>query len=104
MCTEWGLWFIRDGDMTEAEKAEQVLRALKAAEPAAPDAALPILNGLIGLVRGDSSEQPIEVDEARSAAFLSICEVGKALHRGQPTASLWPTAIAATERWMALTK
>jgi hypothetical protein len=90
--------------MTEAEKAEQVFRALQAAEQAAPDAALPILNGLIGLVRSDSSEQPIEVDEARSAAFLSICEVGKALHRGQPTACLWPTAIAATERWLALMK
>jgi hypothetical protein len=90
--------------MTEAEKAEQVFQALKIAEQAAPGAALPILNGLMGLVRSDSVEQPLEVDEARSSAFLSICEVGKALHRGQPVSSLWPTAIAATERWMALLK
>ena len=90
--------------MTEAEKAEQVFQALKAAEQAAPGAALPILNGLMGLVRSDSGEQPLEVDEARASAFLSICEVGKALHRGQPASSLWPTAIAATERWMALLK
>jgi hypothetical protein len=90
--------------MTEAEKAEQVFRALRAAEYAAPEAALPILNGLMGLVQGDGSDQRLEVDEARSSAFLSICEVGKALHRGQPTGSLWPTAIAATERWMALVR
>jgi len=90
--------------MTEAEKAEQVFQALKSAELAAPDAALPILNGLMDLVRSDSGELPLEVDEARSTAFLSICEVGKALHRGQPTESLWPVAVAATERWMALVK
>jgi hypothetical protein len=90
--------------MTEAERAEQVFEALKTAELAAPDAALPILNGLMGLVRSDGGDQPLEVDEARSAAFLSICEVGKALHRGQPTNTLWPTAITATERWMALAR
>jgi len=88
--------------MTEAERARQVFQALKAAEQAAPDAALPILNGLMDLVRSDTGEQGLEIDEARSSAFLSICEVGKALHRGQPTSSLWPTAIAAAERWMAL--
>ena len=88
--------------MTEAERARQVFQALKAAERAAPDAALPILNGLMDLVRSDTGEQALEIDEARSSAFLSICEVGKALHRGQPTSSLWPTAIAAAERWMAL--
>jgi hypothetical protein len=88
--------------MTEAEKANQILQALKSAECAAAEAALPILNGLMGLVRSESSDQRIEVDEARSSAFLSICEVGKALHRGQPTAELWPAAVAATERWMAL--
>jgi len=87
--------------MTEAEKAKQVFQALKSAEHAAPEAALPILNGLMGLVRSESGDQPIEVDEARASAFLSICEVGKALHRGQPTGPLWTTAIAATERWMA---
>jgi hypothetical protein len=90
--------------MTEAERAEQVFQALKAAAHAAPDAALPILNGLMGLVQSDTGEQGLEIDEARSSAFLSICEVGKALHRGQPTASLWPSAIAATERWMALAR
>ncbi len=90
--------------MSEAERAEQVFQALKSAEVAAPDGALPILTALMGLVRSDGGELPLEVDEARSAAFLAICEVGKALHRGQPTEGLWPTAIAATERWMALLK
>jgi len=90
--------------MTEAEKAEQVFGALKAAEYATPEAALPILNGLMGLVRSEGDDQRLEVDEARSSAFLSICEVGKALHRGQPTGELWLTAIAATERWMASVK
>lgn len=88
--------------MTESERAEQVFRALKAAEDAAPDAALPMLNGLIALVQSDTGEQRLEVDEARSSAFLSICELGKALHRGQPTSQLWPSAIAATEHWMTL--
>ncbi|MBV8455960.1 MAG: hypothetical protein JO122_05030 [Acetobacteraceae bacterium] len=88
--------------MTEAERAEQVSQALKAAEHLAPDAALPILNGLIGLVQSDTGEQRLEVDEARSSAFLAICELGKALHRGQPTSVLWPSAQAATERWLAL--
>ena len=88
--------------MTEAEKASQVFQALKSAEHSAPEAALPILNGLMGLVRSESGDQRIEVDEARASAFLSICEVGKALHRRQPVGELWLTAIAATERWMAL--
>ena len=88
--------------MTESEKARQVHAALQAAQAAAPDAALPILNGLIGLVRSDSGDQPIEVDEARSSAFLAICEVGKALHRGQPAGPLWAAAITATDRWLAL--
>jgi len=90
--------------MTESEKALQVLQALKSAESAGPEAALPTLNGLMSLVRSESGDQGLEIDEARSSAFLSICEVGKALHRGQPTASLWPIAIAATERWIALAK
>ena len=90
--------------MTEAERAEQVFQALKSAEHARPDAALPMLNGLMGLVQSDTGEQRLEVEEARSSAFLSICELGKALHRGQPTSSLWPSAIAATERWMVLAK
>ena len=32
---------------------------------------------------------PLEVEEARSSAFMAICEVGKALHRGQPAEKLW---------------
>jgi hypothetical protein len=90
--------------MTESEKAQQVMTALKSAEAAAPDVALQTLNGLMGLVRSPAAEQPIEVEEARSSAFLSICEVGKALHRGQPTEMLWPAAVSAAERWLALSK
>lgn len=90
--------------MTEAEKAGQVFEALTSAEHAAPGDALPILNGLMGLVRSEGAELPLEVDEARASAFLAICEVGKALHRGQPTESLWPTAMASTGHWMALAK
>jgi hypothetical protein len=92
----------REVDVTESEKALHVHAALQAAEAAAPDAALPILNGLIGLVRSEGGDQPLEVDEARSSAFLAICEVGKALHRGQPAGPLWTTATTATERWLAL--
>jgi hypothetical protein len=62
---------------------------------------LPLLNGLIGLVQG-GGEQPLEVEEARSSAFLAICEVGKALHRGQPAERLWESAIAAAEKWKSL--
>jgi hypothetical protein len=92
----------REGDVTESEKARQVHAALQAAQAASPSDALPILNGLIGLVRTDSGEQPLEVDEARSAAFLAICEVGKALHRRQPAEPLWAAAVVTTERWLAL--
>jgi hypothetical protein len=87
--------------MSDAIKAAKVLEALRAAEREPAPTALPMLNGLVGLVQGDH-EQPLEVEEARSGAFLAICEVGKALHRGQPAASLWAAAIDATERWMAL--
>ena len=91
--------------MSERETARQVLDALKLAEPKPAQEALPLLNGLIPLVQrgGDQSlEQNLEVQEARASAFLSICEVGKALHRGQPIDGLYAAAIAATERWMAL--
>ncbi len=74
--------------MTDSEKAAKVLEALKAAEREPAQTALPILNGLVGLVQG-GAEQPLEVEEARSSAFLAICEVGKALHRGQPAERLW---------------
>jgi hypothetical protein len=84
--------------MTDSEKAAKVLEALKAAEREPAQTALPILNGLVGLVQG-SGEAPLEVEEARSSAFMAICEVGKALHRGQPTDRLWVVAIEAAERW-----
>jgi hypothetical protein len=89
--------------MSDAAKAEKVMDALKAAEREPAPIALPILNGLVGLVQGDQ-EQRLEVEEARSSAFLAICEVGKALHRGQPAGNLWTAAISATERWMTLAR
>jgi hypothetical protein len=89
--------------MSDFEKATRVLDALKAAEREPAEKALPILNGLVGLVQG-GGEQSLEVEEARSGAFMAICEVGKALHRGQPADQLWAAAIGATERWMSLTK
>ena len=84
--------------MSEREAATEVLDALILAEAKPAQQALPILNGLIPLVQG-GGEQGHEVQEARTAAFLSICEVGKALHRGQPTDALYAAAITATERW-----
>jgi hypothetical protein len=89
-------------DMTEAEKAEEVHAALKTAVTAPPEVALPLLNGLAGLVQSDGDDRPIEVDEARAAAFMAICEVGKALHRGQPVGPLWEAAINATQHWKML--
>lgn len=88
--------------MTEQDKAQRVFQALTAAQSAEPQAALSMLNGLIELTRGDGSDRSIEIDEARASAFLAICEVGKALHRGQPSPPPWATAVAATERWLAL--
>lgn len=87
--------------MSDSEKAAKVVAALKAAEREPAQTALPILNGLVGLVQGEG-EQPLEVEEARASAFLAICEVGKALHRGQPAERLWASAIDATERWKSL--
>jgi hypothetical protein len=87
--------------MTDCEKAAKVIEALQAAEREPAQMALPILNGLVGLVQGNG-EAPLEIEEARSAAFMAICEVGKALHRGQPADSLWASAIDATERWKSL--
>lgn len=86
--------------MTDSETAAKVLDTLKAAEHAPPQAALPMLNGLVGLVQA-SGAASLEVEEARASAFMAICEIGKALHRGQPTGGLWNAAIAATERWKA---
>ena len=89
--------------MTDSEKAIAIIEALKAAEQEPPAAALPILNGLVGLVQADG-EAPLEVEEARSSAFMAICEIGKALHRGQPAEALWAPAIGATERWQSLVR
>jgi len=87
--------------MTDSENAAKVIEALQAAEREPAQMALPILNGLVGLVQGEG-EQLLEVEEARSTAFMAICEVGKALHRGQPADSLWASAIEAVERWKSL--
>ena len=89
--------------MTDAENAARVLETLKAAEREPAQAALPMLNGLVGLVQAEG-EAPLEVEEARSSAFMAICEIGKALHRGQSADHLWATAIDATERWKSLTR
>jgi hypothetical protein len=84
--------------MTDAETAAKVLDTLRAAEQAPAQAALPMLNGLVGLVQS-SGAASLEVEEARAGAFMAICEIGKALHRGQPTDGLWSAAINAAERW-----
>ena len=89
--------------MTDSENAAKVIEALKAAEREPAPTALPMLNALVGLVQG-GGEAPLEVEEARSAAFMAICEIGKALHRGQPADRLWASAIGATEKWMSLTR
>ena len=89
--------------MTDAEKAAKVLESLQAAEPKPPQVALKILNELVGLVQAHA-EAPLEIEEARSGAFMAICEIGKALHRGQPADRLWASAISATERWKSLAR
>ncbi len=89
--------------MTDSENAAKVVEALRAAEREPAPAALPMLNALVGLVHGDPG-QPLEVEEARSSAFMAICEVGKALHRGQPADGLWAPAIEAAERWKSLAR
>jgi hypothetical protein len=86
--------------MSDSEKAAKVIEALKAAERE-PGDSLPMLNKLTALMQGDL-EQPLEVEEARASTFLAICEIAKALHRGQPADHLWPPAIDAAERWMSL--
>jgi hypothetical protein len=75
--------------MRDVEKAAQAVEVLKAAEQAPAQQALPMLNGLAGLVQAEG-ESALEVEEAR--------------HRGQPADRLWPAAIAASERWMALAR
>jgi hypothetical protein len=93
----------RKADMTDAEKAAKVLETLQAAEHAPAQAALPLLNDLVGLVQAHG-EQPLEVEEARASAFMAVCEIGKALHRGQRTDHLWAQAIDATQRWKRLAR
>lgn len=88
----------------EFEKAQNVLLSLKRAESTEAQAALPILNGLVGLVQSSGGSQSMETDELRASAFIAICEVGKALHRGQPLGELWTKAIDATERWKSSAK
>jgi hypothetical protein len=90
--------------MTERDVAQQVLDAIKRAAEKPAREALVDLNGLIPLVQGAGGAQELEAEEARSSAFLAICEVGKALHRGQPADGLYEAAIKATERWMAAAK
>jgi len=89
--------------MSDSETAQKVFETLKLAEQTQPQEALPMLNGLAGLIQG-GGEAPLEVEDARASAFLAICEVGKALHRGQPAEGLYATAIDATERWMRLAR
>ena len=89
--------------MSDSETAQKVFEALKLAEQSPAQEALPMLNGLAGLIQG-GGEQPLEVEDARASAFLAICEVGKALHRGQPADGLYAAAISATERWMQLAR
>lgn len=87
--------------MTDNEKALTVIRTLQAAEREQAEAALSMLNGLVGLVQADGA-QPLEIGEARYSTFMAICEIGKALHRRQSADSLWAPAIAAAERWKSL--
>ncbi len=89
--------------MTERDAAQHVLDALKLAQQKPPAEALADLNGLIPLVQG-GGEQALEAQEARASAFLSICEVGKALHRGQPVTGLYAAALAAAEHWLAVVR
>jgi hypothetical protein len=88
----------------EYDKAQQVWLSLKQAEAAEAKDALAGLNGLIGLVQSIGGDQSIEIGELRASAFIAICELGKALHRGQPTGQLWTIAMDATERWRAAAK
>jgi hypothetical protein len=87
--------------MSERDPARQVLDALRLAAEKPAAEALADLNGLIPLVQGNGAQE-LEVEEARASAFLAICEVGKALHRGQPADALYAAAIKATERWVAV--
>jgi hypothetical protein len=87
--------------MSDSEKAAKIIQALRAAECESAQRALVILNELTMLM-GCDLEQPFEIEEARANTFLAICEIAKALYRGQPAAHLWLPAIDAAKRWMSL--
>jgi hypothetical protein len=87
--------------MEDSEKAENIIETLRAFEHEPAQIALQSLNGLVGLIRG-ASETSLEVEEARANAFMAICEVAKALHRGKPAEQLWSSAIEAAEHWRSL--
>ena len=59
--------------MSDSETAQKAFDALQLAQQESAQNALPILNGLVGLVQGNG-EQPLEVEDARASAFLAICE------------------------------
>jgi len=88
--------------LSESEAALHVWLTLNRTQSAEPQTALSTLKGLVKLVKGDGAPHPVEVDEARSSAFMAICEFAKALHRGQPADPLRASAIVATEKWRAL--
>ncbi|HEY0330951.1 MAG TPA: hypothetical protein VGC77_17855 [Rhodopseudomonas sp.] len=90
--------------MSEFEIAQHVLQCVQQSACAAPPAALAMLKPLTRFIRGDGGVHPLELDEARSTAFLAICDYAKALHRGQPAGQLWAVAVAATDQWRALAK
>jgi hypothetical protein len=87
--------------MSERETSQKILDALKLAATKPAQDALTDLNSLIPLVQGGGSQE-LETEEARASAFLAICELGKALHRGQPAERLHAAAITAAERWAAV--
>jgi hypothetical protein len=87
--------------MTDSAKAARVIEVLKSAEREPPQLALSLLNGLTKLMPAEQ-EQPMEIEEARATAFLTVCDLAKALHRGQPASHLWTSAIDAAERWSRL--
>lgn len=89
--------------MSERETAQKILDALKCAATKPAQGALTDLNSLIPLVQGGGAQE-LEAEEARASAFLAICELGKALHRGQPADGLYAVAIRATERWTEMAK
>jgi hypothetical protein len=86
--------------MSERAIAQKVLDTLKLSVQKPAKEALVDLNALIPLVQSAAGSDDLEVEEARSSAFMRICEVGKALHRGQSTETLYTAALEASERWV----